>query len=54
MLSTYNSEACIKDFFNNNRLFKIGIKNTDICSMCLIEADSNIHMLLHCQKTKKI
>ena len=41
-------------FFTNDRLFKIGIKNNNLCSMCQTEPDSNSHMLLHCDKSKKI
>ena len=41
-------------FFTNDRLFKIGIKNNDLCSMCLTEPESNSHMLLHCHITKNI
>ena len=41
-------------FFTNDRLYKIGIKNNDVCSMCQTEPDSNPHMLLKCQISKKL
>ena len=41
-------------FFTNDRLLKIGIKGNDLCGMCQTESDSNQHMLLHCQKSKKL
>ena len=40
-------------FFTNDRLFKIGIKNTDLCSMCLIEPTA-IHICYYiARKLKK-
>ena len=41
-------------FFTNEKLYKIGIKPNDLCSMCHTVSDSNAHMLLQCQKTKKL
>ena len=31
----------------------MGIKRNDICSMCQVKSDSNPHMLILCQKSKK-
>ena len=41
-------------FFTNDRLHKIGIKDNSLCSMCKAEPDSNPHMILKCQKSKKL
>ena len=32
----------------------MGIKKNDICSMCQVDSNSNPHMLIHCQKSKRI
>ena len=41
-------------FFTNDRLTKIGIKNNSICNMCHTEIDSNPHMFIYCEKSKKL
>ena len=35
-------------FYTNDLLFKMGIKNSNLCSFCLEKTDSNSHMLLVC------
>ena len=37
-------------FFTNDLLLKIKIKDTDLCSICNSEKDSNCHMLVNMQK----
>ena len=37
-------------FFTNDLLLKIKIKDTDLCSICNSEKDSNCHMLVTCKK----
>ena len=32
----------------------MGIKNNSICNMCNTEIDSNSHMLIYCEKSKKL
>ena len=54
MPSTSSTELCINVFFTNDRLLKIGIEANNFCGMCQTESDSNPHMLLHCQKSKKL
>ena len=41
-------------FFTNDRLFKIGIKKDPSCNMCNTELDSNSHMILYCEKSRKL
>ena len=41
-------------FFTNNLLFKIGIKNSNLCGFCQETEDSNSHMLLTCIKTEEL
>ena len=41
-------------FFTNDKLFKMGIKKSDLCSFCLKEPDSVKRMLLHCEKTREL
>ena len=48
--STYNFELSTIDLFTNDILFKIKIKDSDICTMCNLEVGSNYHMLLTCSK----
>ena len=35
-------------FYTNDLLFKMGIKNSNLCSVCLEQIDSISHMLLFC------
>ena len=35
-------------FYTNNILYKIGIKDSEICGLCKGEKDSNEHMLILC------
>ena len=35
-------------FYTNDLLFKMGIKNSNLCSFCLEQIDSISHMLLFC------
>ena len=37
-------------FFTNDLLFKIKIKDSELCSMCQLVKDSNYHMLVTCNK----
>ena len=41
-------------FYTNNILHKIGIKVSDICSLCKKEEDSNEHMLIQCEVSNEI
>ena len=41
-------------FFTNNLLFKMGIKNSNLCGFCHETEDSNSHMLLTCIKTEEL
>ena len=41
-------------FFTNDRLFKMGIKKDPSCNMCNTELDSNSHMILYCEKSRKL
>ena len=37
-----------KRFFTNEKLFKMGIKNSPMCALCNIEEDSVEHILIEC------
>ena len=39
-------------FYTNDKLYKMGIKNTDRCTFCQEDSDSVEHMLLRCDKIK--
>ena len=41
-------------FYTNNTLFKMVIKESDICNMYNKKNDSNEHMLLKCEKTANL
>ena len=43
-----------KRFYTNEKLFKMGIKNSELCGMCHKEVDSVEHMLLYCECTKNL
>ena len=37
-----------KRFYTNEKLYKMGIKESSICSMCTVSEDSVEHMLINC------
>ena len=41
-------------FFTNDRLFTMGIKNSNLCGMCQMEEDSIEHMLLFCEVSQHL
>ena len=41
-------------FFTNDKLFTIGIKESNICSMCKRVEDSNEHLLLECVHSRDL
>ena len=41
-------------FFTNDRLFKMGIKKSNLCGMCQREVDSVDHMLLFCEESQHL
>ena len=41
-------------FFTNDRLHKMGIKDSPLCNMCETTNDSNAHMILYCEKSIKL
>ena len=41
-------------FFTNDRLFIMGIKNSNLCGMCQTEEDSIEHMLLFCEVSRHL
>ena len=41
-------------FYTNELLFKMGIKNSNLCSLCLREVDSVSHMLLSCKTSRDL
>ena len=43
-----------KRFYTNDKLFKMGIKNSPLCSLCKIERDSVEHMLFDCPVSKDL
>ena len=43
-----------RSFYTNNILHKIGIKDSEMCSLCKTEKDSNEHMLILCEVSNLI
>ena len=41
-------------FYTNNILHKIGIKDSEMCSLCKTEKDSNEHILILCEVSRLI
>ena len=41
-------------FYTNNILYKVGIKDSEMCSLCKTKKDSNEHMLLLCEVSNLI